>query len=210
MASSLAAADVLAEVLRHATLGSVSLTTVTIVVRTAFQPTAFAGCVFWQLLAVEAETINVGTVAFGFGFAGTGSDERALLVLVAAEERSTISGVFASSLDTLHLGGVSGRAHLHERLALPSRLGGASVGLVVTAVHEGGRVGGQDTVGHHGAGSADGIRGRLVGHDAAEGDEQGEDGELHGGWRVCVFGEEESCKERRKRGKIYLHPWPYS
>jgi len=156
---------------------------VAVVFRGALHPAAFAGCVLRELLALEGQTSNVdGTVRLGR--AGTGTDKGTLVVTVASEERSAVGGGLASSLDGLHRRGVAGRAELHESLAFPAGLRGTSVGLVVPAVSEAGRIGGEDTVGHHGA--SHGGRVGIAGHDAAKGDKEGEDGELHDDfWGGC-------------------------
>jgi hypothetical protein len=154
LADSGAAANVFAEVFGDATVAAVSLTTVTVVVGGALHPTAFAGGVFRQFSAVERQTFNVG-VTVRDGVAGARTNESALGVTVATVQRTTrfvgITFGLASTIDGFEGGRVSGRAELHETLALPAGLGGASVGFVVAAVNEGGRVGGEDAVGHHGA-----------------------------------------------------------
>jgi len=147
-----ATSDLFAEVFRDTARRTVTLTTVTLVVVVTFHPTAFAGCVFGQFLALEANSIDVG-VAFRCGFASTGTNESAGLVLVASEKRLAslhcIDSFLARALGGFEFWGVSGRAQFHHRLALPSGLSGASVGLIVSAVNEGGGISGQDSVGHH-------------------------------------------------------------
>jgi len=146
--------DLFAEVFRDTTRRTVSFTTVTFVVVGAFHPASFAWSVLGQFLAFEARSFNVG-IAVAFGFTGTGSDKSALFVLVASEKRLAglhgINSFLARSLSGFEFRGVSGRAQLHHRLALPSGLSGTSTGFIVSAVDKGRGIGSQDSVGHHSA-----------------------------------------------------------
>jgi len=140
LADSAAAADAFAKVFGNAAFGSISIAAVTLVGVSTFHPTTFAGCVFWQLLALEAHSFDV-SVAFGFAFASAGSDKCTLVVFVATVQGLALVGgigtlIVTCSLELFQFRGISGRAHLHHLLALPPGLGGASVSLIISAVYK--------------------------------------------------------------------------
>jgi len=177
LASSFAAGNLLSELFGNAALSTRASVTVIVVV--TFHPTPFAGCVFWQFLAAEGRSFNVG-IAVSIRFASLRSDESTFVVLVAAVQRLTLLVVagrgVTSSLEFLEFWCILRRAEFHHAVADPVWLGRARV-VSTSAVDELGGITGQDALSHHGTSLLLRVQ-RLLGKHGSQQD-NGNDEELH-------------------------------
>jgi hypothetical protein len=167
----------------------ITSTAVTVTVIFTFHPTAFAGRVLWEFLAIEAEAFDGGALSGGLTSAGS---HEVALAGSASEQRATIGGTGAGALGALHLGCVAGSAELHEVLALPVSLADgrflACVRRVGAAVLHLADVSGEDAHSHHLTGLRDVV---SFGGEHCANNGQKCNGDLHRCGRDCWRADED-------------------